>query len=311
MSELSWSLNESPISSSKANKLGVAKWTTTTRDAKADGDLIVGMLIYNTTVGRYQKLKQLTPSRIWVNLVDIDDFIAEVDVVAATEGDVLKVVGGVWKNAPAPSDILYFPSGILTAGEALNANDFLFISANNQVKKTLSGDSDRKKGIGVIKVAKANGAAINANELQTAGVSDAVFDGTVNAGDLLVMSTGTAGRLVAENTITHNHNFTGNALGTHQHVSWKTGSQLSVGTQEEVPVLNGDGTAPSGNAMRIQTELAGGVDGRNKTINTDAVSAGTPSGSISTITIEHGRVIAIAIEGGVAGNTKKVLITKC
>ncbi len=73
MSELSWTLNETPISSSKANKLGVPKWTTATRDAKADADLFVGMVIYNVTTGKLQKLRQLTPSRIWVDLVDVDD----------------------------------------------------------------------------------------------------------------------------------------------------------------------------------------------------------------------------------------------
>ena len=67
------STNETPVSSSKTNKLSIIKVTTAERDALVDADLIVGMYIHNTSTGKLQKLKQLTPSRIWIDMIDADD----------------------------------------------------------------------------------------------------------------------------------------------------------------------------------------------------------------------------------------------
>lgn len=235
-----------------------------------------------------------------------------------------------WINAPAPSTALYFPSSILTAGEALAINDCVFISANNQVKKTLGGDADRKKCVGVMVAAKTNGASVLSSELLIYGVQDVVLGGAANAGDNLIMDTVTAGRVLAENSITptftgtafgtHIHTFTGTALPTHQHIAIKAGAATTESGSPH-PVLAADTETrwrqDASNALAFAT-ISDGGGVLNNPPKTDSVTAGTPAGTNSAVSVgtpagtisavEHGRVIGKLINGGIAGDTRKALI---
>ena len=248
---------------------------------------------------------------------------------------------------PINNKELYFAGSILTTGEALNANDAVFISANNTIKKTLGGDTDRKKCVGVMVKSFGNNVILGPSDLLIYGVKDVVYDGIVNAGDNLVMSTSTPGRVVVENSRTptftgnalaahthtftgnalaaHTHTFTGNALPVHYHIAWKL-----QGIQGTTATSGFYSSVKDGNEVPKAVILKNNATSTLITINTSSVGAGTPAGTNSSVgagtpagtnssvgagtpagtisAVEHGRVIGKAIEGGSAGQTKKALI---
>lgn len=200
---------------------------------------------------------------------------------------------------------VYFPSGLLTVSGSISANDSVYLSANNTIAQGTSANA--QKVIGIMTVAKSDTQTVNADELLIYGVTDFVCDGTVSAGDSLVQGT-TAGRLGAENSVTPT--FTGSALSNHSHEAFRhSGNTYSI-DGAYFGIQGGDGTlmntsGGSSSALSLPRTTTS-VSGSN-ILNTSSSSAGTPTGTISSV--QHSRIVAVALESGTVGETKKCLVS--
>jgi len=211
-------------------------------------------------------------------------------------------LGGGGGGAPE----VYFPSGLLTVSGTINAGDSVYLSANNTIAQGTSANA--QKVIGIMTVAKSDTQTVNADELLIYGVADFVCDGTVSAGDSLVQGT-TAGRLGAENSVTPT--FTGSALAGHTHVAFSTNFSGVTTPSNHALAQNANGQTMK-TSQGSGTALVWGYSGDTGTApagnqNTSSNGAGTPAGTISSV--QHSRIVAVALESGTVGQTKKCLVS--
>lgn len=212
--------------------------------------------------------------------------------------------GSTWDQLGGSSDPeVYFPSGILTVSGTINAGDTVYLNTNNTVAQGTSANA--QKVIGIMTVAKTNGQTVDASELLIYGATDYVCGGTVSAGDSLVQAS-TAGRLAAENSVTPT--FSGNALSSHNHVAFQSTFSGSVSPGNHGLARNAAGQSMSYGSGAVVWGMASGESGSSPAgpQYTSSNAAGTPTGSVSAV--QHSRVVAVALESGTDGQTKKCLV---
>jgi len=179
-----------------------------------------------------------------------------------------------------------------TAAVAITKGQAVYISAAGSVSPATDANAGR-----VIGVANADAAAGASVEVIVYGLAEVVADGAIAVGDN-VRAAATAGRIVAENSLTPV--FTGDALATHGHTALSSGGADILPAADQ-SLVGGDG---------VDTTLLVGVDVAAQaavSVPTSANSAGTPSGTNTAI--GHGRIVGKALSAAaIAGDIITILV---
>lgn len=164
-----------------------------------------------------------------------------------------------------------------TVAEAINAGDVVYINSDGRVAKATT--TEARQAIGV--AAEDASAAGDEIEVIIFGIARVTADGSVNPGDTLVPAS-TAGRVVAENSVSHSH------------VAFKnSGTDASPSTSATQKVVGGDGAEATNVYVTVESGAA------SEEIKTDSQA------------VEHGRVIGIALTAALAaGDTIEILVCK-
>ena len=179
-----------------------------------------------------------------------------------------------------------------TSGEALAINELVMVdSTDNEVFVCTSAKSHQ--AIGVMLKSVATSTAFSFQDCATYGVVTMIAGGTILIGDRLTCDSGTAGRVIASNTI-----------AAHSHTAF---------TMNGTPVA---GTAAT-TTMNVISDGAGGImidaDKQAGFVRTNATGAGADKLTATTSSdaaITHGKIIGKALEAATVGETCRSLLAQ-
>jgi len=164
-----------------------------------------------------------------------------------------------------------------TAAEAISEGDVVYIASDGRVAKATT--TEARQAIGV--AAETALSAGDEIEVIIFGIAQVTADDAINPGDTVVPAS-TAGRVIAENSVSHSH------------VAFKnSGTDAAPTTSATQKVVGGDGTEATNVYVTVESGAA------SEEIKTDSQA------------VEHGRAIGIALTAAsAAGDTIEILVCK-
>lgn len=150
---LKWALNETPVGSTKLNRVCIIKQTQAEIDAIPDADLFVGQFIYRTGDKTLLKVRQITPSRIFDIVMDEQlkntangyaglDAGAKVLLAQLTEVIALDNLSDVIIAAPAEGEVVTYEAATSKFKNKTAASSKAFLGNGSDGEVTISTNTD-------------------------------------------------------------------------------------------------------------------------------------------------------------------------